>query len=186
MRVTGGPSENGPSRVASRVGIWVSLSVLTRLGKHLLIGPMQVINLPLLFTMLAGYFDGVLVGFTVGFLSFLISDSFLGIGLWTFVDGFIAGLVGSLTSIFRGVANSKRISFFLSYSLTLSYDILTSWILYMAFGLTPLHSLIVGITGLFLPAGGGSAFMIGPITEALTALSFSLLVSELRRRKFSN
>lgn len=171
-----------PSKAASRVGIWVSLAAFTRLAKHLLIGPMQVVNFPLAFAMLAGYLDGASAGFFVGFLSFLVSDSFLGIGLWTFVDGLFAGLMGSLMGALRGINASWKILFSLSYLLTLSYDILTSWVLYMAFGLTPLHSLLMGIVGLFLPAGGGSGFMIGPITETLTALSFSLLVAELRKR----
>ena len=171
-----------PSRVVSRVGIWTSLGVFTRLAKHLLIGPMQVVNFPLVFAMLAGYLDGMLVGFSVGFLSFLISDSFLGIGLWTFVDGFFAGLMGSLAGTLRGISVNWKLTFSISYLLTLFYDILTSWVLYMAFGLPPLQSLVIGIVGLFLPAGGGSGFMIGPITEVLTALSFSLLVIELRRR----
>ncbi|MDW8035622.1 MAG: hypothetical protein RMI85_04115 [Candidatus Korarchaeum sp.] len=176
--------KDDPSRMASRVGIWTSLSVFARLAKHLLIGPMQVINLPLIFTMLAGYFDGASVGFIVGFLSFLISDSFLGMGLWTLVDGFIAGLIGSLMGIFRRVMNAKlKILFVSSYLFTLSYDILTSWLLYMAFGLAPLNALVIGIIGLFLPVSGGNVLAIGPITEALTAISFSLLVVELKRRK---
>lgn len=186
LRRTLAPPET-PSRVASRVGMWVSLSVFTRLAKHTLIGPMQLINLPLLFTMLAGYFDGMLAGFAVGFLSFLLSDSFLGIGIWTLADGFIAGLVGSLARVLRGAMGIRwKILFVSSYLLTLFYDILTSWILYMTFGLAPLHSLVIGIMGLFVPAGGGNAFMIGPTTELLTALSFSLLVIELNRRNFSD
>jgi len=176
------PHEGASSRIVSRAGIWVSLGVLTRIAKHLLIGPMQVINLPLLFTMLAGCLDGASMGLIVGFLSFLASDAFLGIGLWTLVDGLIAGLAGSIMGILGRVSLGWGMAFLLSYILTLAYDILTSWILYMAFGLAPLHSLIMGIIGLFLPTGGGSVFMIGPVTEISTALSFSLLVVELRRR----
>ena len=179
-------SRTRPSYVTSRIGIWVSLSVLARIAKHLLIGPMQVINLPLIFAMVAGYLDGTLYGFIVGFLSFLISDSFLGIGIWTFVDGLIAGLVGTVSGTIRGRDFCLWELSVISYLLTFTYDVLTSCLLYMAFGLDPLISLITGLLGLFIPAGGGSAFMIGPITETITALTFSILVLELKKRSLAN
>lgn len=168
------------SKVTAEIGVWSALAVTTRLLKHALAGPFQFVNLPLLFTMLSGCLYGSSVGFGVGFLSFLVSDSLLGAGIWTPVDGGIAGIIGALWSMIK--VKSKIFLFILGYISTFLYDIITSWILYMIFGLPPIEALVVGFVGLFFPVAGGNAIAIGPTTEATTSLLLSFLVPRLNRK----
>ncbi len=168
------------SNVTAWVGIWTALSVVTRLGKHLLVGPIQFINLPLLFAMLSGMLYGAEVGMGVGFLSFLVSDSFLGLGLWTIVDGGTAGMLGALWS--RVKPKNKLFLVILAYLSTFLYDMLTSCTLYMIFGLSPMEAFIVGFLGLFIPVAGGGVFAIGPTTEAATAITLLFIADRLLRK----
>ncbi len=168
------------SNVTAQIGIWTALSVVTRLGKHLLVGPIQFINLPLLFAMLSGMLYGAQVGMGVGFLSFLVSDSFLGLGLWTIVDGGVAGILGALWSKIR--TKNRLFLVILAYISTFLYDIATSCILYMIFGLNPVEAIIIGILGLFIPVAGGDIFAIGPTTEAATAMVLLFIADKLLRK----
>ncbi len=175
-----GEKNTSLSNVTAKIGVWSALAVVARLGKHLLVGPLQFINIPLLFTMLSGIMYGAEVGLGVGFLSFLVSDSFLGLGIWTIVDGSIAGFIGALWS--KIPPRGRTSLFIFAYLSTLVYDIMTSWILYMVFGFGPLEALVVGILGLFIPVAGGGAIAIGPTTEAATALLLSILATKLVRK----
>ena len=172
--------EKSLSNVTAQIGIWTALSVVTRLGKHLLVGPIQFINLPLLFAMLSGMLYGAEVGMGVGFLSFLVSDSFLGLGLWTIVDGGTAGLLGVLWS--RIWPKNRLFLVILAYLTTFLYDIVTSCTLYMIFGLSPMEAILVGILGLFIPVAGGELFAIGPTTEAATAITLLFIADKLLRK----
>ncbi len=167
------------SKVTAQIGVWTALAVATRMGKHALVGPFQFVNLPLLFTMISGLVYGWRVGFGVGFLSFLVSDSLLGIGIWTLVDGIIAGAIGAAWSKLR--LRSGASLFVLSYLSCFLYDIATSWILYMLFGFPPVEAFILGLVGLFLPVAGGGVVAIGPMTEATTSFLLSILVPRLLR-----
>ncbi len=169
------------SKVTAQIGVWSALAVAARIGKHALVGPLQFVNLPLLFTMLAGMLYGSSVGFGVGFLSFLVSDSILGLGIWTLVDGGLAGAIGVLWAKLR---IKGRVSLFIiAYLSTFLYDISTSWILYMIFGFSPVEAFILGFVGLFLPVAGGGAIAIGPTTEATTSLLLSILALRLLSEK---
>ncbi|MDK2372555.1 MAG: hypothetical protein QI197_04175 [Candidatus Korarchaeota archaeon] len=161
------------SKVTAQIGVWSALAVAARIGKHVLIGPLQFVNLPLLFTMLAGMLYGSDVGFGVGFLSFLVSDSVIGLGIWTLVDGGLAGAIGAIWARLR--IKERVFIFVVAYLSTFLYDILTSWILYLIFGFPPMEAFILGFVGLFLPVAGGGAIAIGPTTEATTSLLLSIL-----------
>ncbi len=165
------------SKVTAQIGVWSALAVAARMGKHALLGPLQFVNLPLLFTMLAGMLYGSGVGFGVGFLSFLASDSILGLGIWTLIDGGLAGIIGVLWS--RLKSRDRLLLFVLAYSSVFLYDILTSWILYVIFGFSLVEAFIIGFVGLFLPVAGGGAIAIGPTTEATTSLLLSVLAPRL-------
>ncbi len=169
------------SKVTAQIGVWSALAVAARVGKHALVGPLQFVNLPLLFTMLAGMLYGSSVGFGVGFLSFLASDSILGLGIWTLIDGVLAGTVGFLWS--RLKLGDRILLFIFSYLSVFLYDISTSWILYMIFGFSPVEAFIIGFVGLFLPVAGGGAIAIGPTTEATTSLLLSILAPRLLRER---
>ncbi len=177
----GGKKGASLSKVTAQMGVWSALAVAARVGKHALVGPFQFVNLPLLFTMLAGMLYGGSVGFGVGLLSFLVSDTVLGLGIWTVVDGTLAGIVGAFWSKLR--LKDRVVLFMLGYLSTFLYDVLTSWILYMIFGFPPLEALIVGVVGLFLPVAGGGAIAIGPTTEATTSLLLSILAPRLLRER---
>ncbi len=161
------------SKVTAQIGVWSALAVAARIGKHVLVGPLQFVNLPLLFTMLAGMLYGSSVGFGVGFLSFLVSDSIIGLGIWTLVDGGLAGAIGAIWARLR--IKERVFIFVIAYLSTFLYDILTSWILYMIFGFPPTEAFVLGFVGLFLPVAGGGAVAIGPTTEATTSLLLSIL-----------
>ncbi len=181
MIMIGDKKEASLSKVTAQIGVWSALAVATRMGKHALVGPLQFVNLPLLFTMLAGMLYGSSVGFGVGFLSFLASDSILGLGIWTLIDGGLAGMIGALWS--RLESRSRILLFILAYSSVFMYDILTSWILYMIFGFPPVEAFVIGFVGLFLPVAGGGAIAIGPTTEATTSLLLSILAPKLMRER---
>ena len=179
IAMIGDKKEASLSKVTAQIGVWSALAVAARVGKHALVGPLQFVNLPLLFTMLAGMLYGGSVGFGVGFLSFLASDSILGLGIWTLIDGILAGIVGSLWS--RLKLRDRILLFIIAYLSVFLYDILTSWILYMIFGFSPVEAFIIGFIGLFLPVAGGSAIAIGPTTEVTTSLLLSILAPKLLR-----
>ncbi len=181
MIMIGDKKEASLSKVTAQIGVWSALAVAARMGKHALVGPLQFVNLPLLFTMLAGMLYGSSVGFGVGFLSFLASDSILGLGIWTLIDGGLAGMIGALWS--RLESRSRILLFILAYSSVFMYDILTSWILYMIFGFPPVEAFVIGFVGLFLPVAGGGAIAIGPTTEATTSLLLSILAPKLMRER---
>ena len=170
------------SNVTAQIGIWTALAVSARLGKHALLGTFQFVNLPLLFTMISGSIYGMNVGIGVGFLSFLVSDTLIGLGPWTLVDGSLSALIGGVWST---ISTRDKISLFiLAYISTFFYDVMTSWILYMLLGFSPLNALILGVIGLFLPVAGGGVVAIGPMTEASTALLLSLILARIEG-KFS-
>lgn len=166
------------------ISILVASAVGFRIVKHTLAGPIQFINLPLVFTIVSGSILGFKAGFTVGSLSFLISDMFLGAGLWTVVDGFMAGLIGGIAGL---LWNGRKPEFpqilTISYILAFTYDIATSFILYVLMSIDVRTALLAGFLGLFMPVMGGFLYAVGPITEFLSAFTASLLLLHIRRVK---
>ncbi len=166
------------SILVSYVGIFSALSVGMRLAKHAAFGSFQFINIPLLFSMIAGSLFGFKVGLGVGLVSFLVSDSMLGLGLWTLVDGLVCGIIGGLWA--KVDEEDPLTNFILGYVSAFAYDLTTSWTLYMIVGFSPLDALLVGFVGLFLPVAGGGVFLIGPLTEGSTALALSFILPKMK------
>jgi len=158
--------------------MFISLSVVLRLFKHVLLGELQIINFSLVFAIIAGYFYGGFAGFNVGFFSFILSDFYLGFGLWTIVDGFIAGIIGFMWSLFRWISD-RFLIFILSFLSIFIYDIFTSAILYCLIGFSLWKAFLIGFIGLFLPVYGGYLYGIGPITEFSSSMLICILISRL-------
>ncbi len=171
------------SILVSYVGVFSALSAGMRLAKHAALGSFQFINIPLLFSMLTGALLGFEAGFGVGLISFLVSDSILGLGPWTLVDGIVCGLIGGLWAKVGDV--DSVINFVLGYLSALAYDLITSWILYMIVGFEPLEAFLIGFVGLFLPVAGGNAILIGPLTEVSTALALAIVLPKMRNWFYS-
>ncbi len=180
----GGTNFRRKSILVSYVGVFSALSVGVRLAKHAAFGSFQFINIPLLFSMLAGALFGFKVGFGVGFVSFLVSDSMLGLGLWTLVDGLICGSIGGLWA--KVEDRDFTINFLLGYLSTFAYDVLTSWILYVMVGFNPVEAFLIGFVGLFLPVAGGGVLLIGPLTESSTALALAFVLPKMRNWLYSS
>ncbi|MDW7970786.1 MAG: hypothetical protein RMI53_02880 [Nitrososphaerota archaeon] len=159
----------------------ITLAVVLRLMKHYIIGPIQFVNFPAVFTFLGGIALGSLPGMTIGFASYLISDMAIGLpGPWTAINGSLMAIVGFLSGIFFRRASKIGIGVG-AFLLLLCFDILSSWILYVIIGFDWFYALIIAIVGLFLPAGGGFLYAVGPITEAVTILLMLGLISTIKR-----
>ncbi|MEM0232333.1 MAG: hypothetical protein QXG78_04445, partial [Candidatus Methanomethyliaceae archaeon] len=61
------------------------------------------------------------------------------------------------------------------------FDVMNSWLLYVIIGFDWLYAFIIAIVGLFLPAGGGFLYGVGPITEAITILVTLGLINVIKR-----
>jgi len=157
-------------------------AVALRIGKNWGLGPVQFINISLIFGYMSSYVFGFKEGFMVGFTSQFISDLLIFPGPWTLVTSVSSGFFSSLSSLFR---NTKDFTMYVValFMLTLGYDVVTSTLGYVMIGYTPLEALIVALIGLFIPAGGGWLIGVGPTTEAVTSIVASSLVKALRRSR---
>jgi len=154
-------------------------AVALRFVKHSIVGPIQFINFPCAFTVVAGSLLGPVYGFVVGVLSFIVSDIFLGLGVWTIVTSSLCGLIGVISGlIWNGRKASNVEVLVMSYTLYLMYDILTSFLLYLPL-MPPLEAFTIGVLGLFLPVMGGYLYAVGPITEFSSAFITSILVAKI-------
>ncbi|MHA1409741.1 MAG: ECF transporter S component [Candidatus Odinarchaeia archaeon] len=154
--------------------LFASLAISLRLFKHAIIGPIQIINLPAVFTIFAGLLLGSVSGISVGLISFIVSDLFLGFGPWTFVTATFMALIGGIFGLLGGKVTNRPQLFILIVVLLFINDVMTSTILYMVMGFSFQFALIYSILGLFLPIQGGFMFGIGPITEISSALLVTL------------
>ncbi|MEM2452593.1 MAG: ECF transporter S component [Candidatus Methanomethylicia archaeon] len=155
-------------------------SVALRLVKHIFIGVMPIINFPIVFSIISGAILGPLNGFLVGALSFIVSDIFLGMGIWTLITSLSCGLIGFLSGLIWYKKNPCSLEILVvSTILILVYDILSSVLLYIP--LMPIkEALILGFIGLFIPVMGGTLYAIGPIVEFSSAMIISMLIPRMR------
>ncbi|MGB9728047.1 MAG: hypothetical protein ACPLZF_06520 [Nitrososphaeria archaeon] len=106
-------------------------------------------------------------GFSVGILSFAVSDAFIGcLGYWTLYTSLCMGFVGALSSLVKGD------SFFLgaySYLLIFFYDILSSIIFYTILGYSFSGALVFSFVGLFLPSPP-TFYPMGLVTEFVSVM----------------
>lgn len=147
-----------------------SLSVASRIA----LAAFPNIKLVAFITIMSGVILGAKIGFLVGFLSMLISDSvFFGIGYWTVATAPCMGFTGLLAGLLlKDVRKMSRLDLFLvGFIITLIYDVLTSIILAIPFYGSLGRAFIVAILGLFLPI----PYPMGPIHEIITGLALSML-----------
>jgi energy-coupling factor transport system substrate-specific component len=167
----------------------IALAVSLRIIKYSMFGPLQFVNFPAIFTIVGGVVFGPIVGLTVGLSSYLLSDMVLGAGPWTVVNAVFIGGVGIITGLIWGrrpFHKIKKIELGIGvYLLMLGFDIFNSWALNIIWGYPWLWSLIYGILGLFMPAGGGYMIGVGPITEATTTVLTVSIVFVLARSRIN-
>jgi len=170
------------AKFVAQVSLLIATGVTLRMVKHLLVGPLQFVNLPLSMTMIAGYLAGSVAGLSVGIITFILSDLLLGFGLWTIYNSLVSGAIGFLWGLLREV-RCWTVLFVLSYISTLVYDIITSIVFYLTFMSTSdLHLVLtIALLGLFVPVAGGSFYAIGPVTEALTAFLTSVIAKRVKQ-----
>jgi len=168
----------GGSKTIATAGMMTALSIAMRILKHLMIGAIQVINFPFMFTLIASSISPC-AGLLTGIMSYAVSDVLFGIGPWTLVNSALCGIIGLIWGYIR--TERGEVLFFLSFLSEFMFDIANSSILYMLLGLSPIQALIIGLIGLFLPVMGGSIFLIGPMTEVTTSLGVALIRPRLKK-----
>lgn len=155
-------------------------SVALRLVKHIFIGVIPIINFPIIFSIISGAIMGPVNGFLVGVLSFIVSDIFLGMGIWTLITSLSCGLIGFVSGLIWYKRNPCSLEILvLSTILIFIYDILSSILLYLPL-MPPIEALILGFIGLFIPVMGGRLYAIGPVVEFSSAMVISLLIPKMR------
>lgn len=171
----------------SRKMVWISmfaaLGAGLRIAKHLIIGPIQFINFPYIVSSLS-LLNGLSLysSFLIGAFSFLASDMLLGAGPWTITNSI--SILVSLTLLlpFRKVVDRIILGVVLYLSIFI-YDILSSLLGYLTFlGASNLNlAFYLSLVGLFFPVGGGSLFMVGPITEIVTVAVVILVLKPFKK-----
>ncbi|MEM1509487.1 MAG: hypothetical protein QW291_07495 [Thermofilaceae archaeon] len=169
-----------PKTIAN-ISLFTALAVSFRLLKHVIAGAFQLVNFPLSFAMIAGYFSGSLAGMLTGALSFYLSDLLLGLGPWTLVNSTLAAGIGAVWGVLRKSRSMGWPLFILAFISTFAYDVLSSFLLYMLFIRETWYALVYALIGLFLPSMGGYMVGVGPITETLTAGVTTLVISRVRK-----
>lgn len=183
--------KNGLSRTKkiTYTAMLIALAVTLRIIKYSMFGPLQFVNFPAIFTIVGGVVFGPIVGLTVGLSSYLLSDMVLGAGPWTVVNALFIGVVGIITGLIWGrmpFLKLKKIELGIGvYLLMLGFDIFNSWVLNIIWGYPWLWSLIYGLLGLLMPAGGGYMIGVGPITEATTTILTVSIIFVLARSRIN-
>ncbi len=172
------------SRDLALTALLSSTAVVLRLSKNWALGPVQFVNIPLVFAVVAGRLVGVVGGALVGVLGFLLTDLFLGFGPWSLVDSALNGLIGSLWGVTRGRRISVPAMAALVYLSAFAYDVLSSTLLYVVFGLSLEKAFLTGLAGLFIPVYGGGLVGVGPVTEATTTVLAVAILRALEARGF--
>lgn len=142
----------------------------------------QFINIPLAMAYLAAWLAGPWAGAAVAALSYLVSDLLVMPGPWTPVDAALGAAAALVFGLAAGRLRGRVELGVLAYLATFLYDVLSSSLLYMVFGLGPGAAFAVGLAGLFLPVMGGGLVGVGPMTEAATALLAVGLIEAFERR----
>ena len=166
----------------SLVAVFVSLSIAMRLTKNIATS-IQFVNIPLAFALVSATLYGSKVGFLVGFLSYLLSDLLIFPGIWTVFDSALAGITALIYGFACKPSNDRIYKFIVTFLFVFFFDLLTSVILYVFFGINLKEAIITGLIGLFIPVMGGYLIGVGPLTEFVTALLVVILSEEIRNRK---
>lgn len=163
-------------------GVFAALAVALRVAKNTILGPIQIVNFPAIFTIIGGLMFGAYVGAFIGFISFVLSDLLLGYaGTWTLVTSLSMGLVGGLSPLLRRLEIESSIIGLgvSSYLLILVYDILSSMV-WLVFVMPIQTAFVLSIVGLFLPSPL-TLYPVGLVTEIVTVLVIVLIYPHVRR-----
>jgi uncharacterized membrane protein len=154
----------------SMISVFVGVSVISRY-----VLPFPNIKPNAFLAITGGLLLGPYAGFLIGALGMVVSDLFIGAGLWTLVTAGSMGLLGFLGGLFWHRRMNGLSIFELAlggYLMTLLYDIITSlWIVpFLSPSLNPsFHHYIVALMGLFLPVSG-VPYPFGIVHETTTAI----------------
>ncbi|MFZ8854970.1 MAG: hypothetical protein ACO2OQ_02245 [Thermofilaceae archaeon] len=168
------------SREITLVAVLSALGVTLRVTKNL-VTQLQFVNLPLLFAFVGSHLGGPSAGFLVAALAYLVSDLLILPGVWTLVNAFLGGLAAALFGFISRRLASVEYRFAAAFLLCFFFDVTSSAVLYVAFGLPLAVAIATGIAGLFLPVMGGFMVGVGPVTEFTTALLSVLTVEKVSR-----
>lgn len=174
-----------PASSARRIAVIATLTasaVGLRLIKHVAVGPLPFLNAPAVFTFVGSAIFGLAVGSSVGLVSFLVSDVIFGLGYWTLINGAIMAMIGALAALtMRWPCGVARI-FATSLALSFLYDVTSSVAFYLVlFDFDIYRAAIIALLGLFIPAGGGYLYAVGPIQELATAMLTSTILPVIPR-----
>ncbi|WEU39905.1 MAG: hypothetical protein OdinLCB4_005395 [Candidatus Odinarchaeum yellowstonii] len=145
-------------------------SISLRLFKHIIIGPIQVVNIPAAISIVTVLVIGVAAGASVALISILCSDLILGFGMWSIVTSTFLVAICIVVNFLKNRIQDRVQLFTVIVLILFINDVFTSTILYMILGFQLVTALATSIIGLFLPAGGGYMIAPGPVTEVSTAL----------------
>ena len=182
IRMNGGLSR---TKKITYTSMMIALAVTLRLIKYVLFGNLQFVNFPGVFTLISGILFGPVIGTTVGFASYLLSDMLLGMpGPWTVVNSILMAALGLTSGIIWSRKDKTKISRtgigIGAYMLMFVFDILASGFLFVIIGMQWTTAFISGLIGLLLPGiSGGYLIAVGPITEATTAILTVMIVHAL-------
>lgn len=167
------------ARSVALISVFTALGLALRVAKNLATS-VQFVNFPLLFGFLAASFAGPFAGFLTTSLIYLLSDLLILPGVWTLTNMLLGGLVAAAFGAASQALKGFEYRFALAFLLCFLFDISSSMVLYVLFGIPPLQALVVGLVGLFLPVMGGYLIGVGPLTEFTTAFLSVVLDSKLR------
>lgn len=162
--------------------LFVALASSLRLVKHVVIGPMQFVNFPAIFTILSGLMFGYRAGLFVGGMSFVVSDVLIGsVGPWTVFTSLSMAFIGAVSPLMRrlDVESSVLGLAVSSFLLILIYDITSSLILLLPS--FPLETAFIwAIVGLFLPSSI-TLYPVGLVTEIVTVALILLIYPRIKK-----
>jgi len=169
------------SRTIAVVSVFVSMATVFRLLKNA-VTSMQFLNIPLALAFVASYLFGSKIGLMVGFFGYVFSDLLIYPGLWTIVNSLAAGLVSYIFGLSSRRVIQGLVLFLEAFLLCFFFDLSTSTLLYILFGLDISKALVFAFIGLFLPVMGGYLIGVGPLTEFSTSILTVLLIRGLEKR----
>jgi len=162
--------------------LFIALASALRLLKHVVVGPVQFVNFPAVFTIVGGRMFGYKAGAFIGVMSFVVSDILIGYaGSWTIVTSLSMGLIGILSPLMNRIeAESSRLGLGVcSYLLVLTYDVLASVALLLPF-VSLETAFIWAIVGLFLPSPI-VLYPVGLVTQIVTVTLIVLIYPKVKR-----
>lgn len=148
----------------------------------------QWVNIIAIFVYIGAIFLGPIAGLFIGLIGFFISDiiSPYGVSPFTLITGGTIGIIGFIVGLTinykKDISIYEKILLFIKiYVFTFLYDIITSILGYLLWGMNINDAIFYGLVGLFIPLYGGYLWFVGPITETTTAIITILLLKPVQK-----